>query len=123
MYDFVDLEVHFGGAFNDSGEKCYKGGGVTFFQALNAGELNFSKVKEMLVGCCNRPVSQFYFKVPDTSLDEGLRLLCPETFPEMIDMALGVKELMEIDIQHVEMESESESDSELEAYVAELDND
>ncbi|KAL3615573.1 hypothetical protein CASFOL_041234 [Castilleja foliolosa] len=36
MYDFVDLEVHFGGAFNDSGDKCYKGGGVTFFQALNA---------------------------------------------------------------------------------------
>ncbi|KAL3626884.1 hypothetical protein CASFOL_029289 [Castilleja foliolosa] len=122
MYDFVDFEVYFGGAFNDSGEKCYKGGDVTLFQSLNAGALNFSKVKEMLVGCCNRPVSKFYFHVPNTSLDEGLRLLCPETFPVMIEMALESKEVMEIYIQHVELESESESDSEFDAYVASLDN-
>ncbi|KAL3632322.1 hypothetical protein CASFOL_025306 [Castilleja foliolosa] len=122
MYDFVDFEVYFGGAFNDSGEKCYKGGDVTLFQSFNAGALNFSKVKEMLVGCCNRPVSKFYFHVPNTSLDEGLRLLCPETFPVMIEMALESKEVMEIYIQHVELESESESDSEFDAYVASLDN-
>jgi hypothetical protein len=117
--DICMFEVHYNGSFNRQNRYTYVGGLVDNHYVTDVHKMSFLNIEELCKDYGYKPSDLIHYKLPNKSLDEGLRLLSSDhDVNEMISQHVGhgLAELYLVSFHSSNAEIEDDNAEEDEEY-------